>query len=123
MNHLQPHNVRKRSPLLSRKHEIEDLNLILSRVFREYELDKSERDERKKQSDLMEHWIKCVGKEIAEETEPAGMRQNVLTIKVYSPVWYHHLSHVMKDTLFEKLKVSFPKLKKLQFKLHSKKQI
>lgn len=115
-------NHRKRSPLSTHKHEIENLNLILSRVFREYALDLEHREESKTQSALLEHWTKCVGEEIAAETEPMGIRHHCLTIKVFSPVWYHHLSHVMKTTILAQLQKHFPQLKQIRFTLSARKK-
>lgn len=48
---------------------------------------------------LWRHWSRLVGPEMAQHSEPVGIREGVLTIRVEAPVWVTQLSFLKPELL------------------------
>jgi len=52
---------------------------------------------------LTRNWSKIAGPEIAQRSEPAYVRKNVLWVQVSDSVWMQHL-HIVKPRLLEQVR-------------------
>lgn len=57
---------------------------------------------------LEKDWGKIMGEHWASKTYPAGLKQNVLQVKVVSSVLLYELAHFQKTQILQKLRARYP---------------